>query len=1063
MQNALPIRVRLGPFAVDLKAGELHRGERKARLQEQPFQILLMLVERSGNLVTLEEIKKKLWPNDTVVEFDHSIHTAMKKLRQALEDSAENPRYIETVARRGYRLIMPVESLDSTPGDGPASDEDSSSHDGNEAQSKPEPGVLIGKKLSHYRVLEVVGGGGMGMVYKAEDLKLGRRVALKFLPEELATDSLTLQRFEREARTASSLNHPNICTIHEVEEHEGQPFIVMELMEGETLRDRLASVTAGGKAISLHELLDIAVQIAAGLQAAHEKGIIHRDIKPANIFLTIQGQVKILDFGLAKLTVAATGIAADERGEDGAHGVQTKARRETAIEHSLSRTGMAMGTAGYMSPEQARGEKLDARSDLFSFGMVLYEMATGQRAFSGDTAAILKDAILNHTPAPVRELNSTLPLRLEQIINKALEKNREQRYQHASEIRADLTRLIPRKEPSRAGARRRLVVGGVIALLLVGVSLWWVKRQSSFPREVPELKQRQLTSNSTEDPVAGGSISPDGRYLAYADLRGIHIKELATGEMRTVPQPEELSGLQVNWGIPTNWVADGSRFVANANIAGKPSSIWVIAMVGGAPRKLRNDAYAWAVSRGDPWVAFTTDLGRVNYREMWRMRPDGEQASKLFESDENSGFYGADWSPDGQRLSYLGYREAANKRDVSVESRDLKGGPAIVAVPQGVADWTWSPDGRIIYVRGEEGAFAKGCNFWSIRIDRRSGEPSGTPRRLTNWAGFCMNDPTVTANGKQLAFRKLAAQTTVYVANLEPSGLRIAALRRLALDEGMNYPAAWTADSKAVIYQSYRDGQWTILKKPLDENVGETVVARVKDAGGAPATVSPDGTWVLYPDASNKDGSPATPPIRLMRVAITGGSPELVLSGPIYQGPACAKSPARLCVIAEPTADHKQLAFTAFDPVKGRGGELSRFDTNPTQGAHYVWDLSPDGTRIAILKHSSGAIDILPLNGQASQKVVVKGWSSLLSLNWAADGKSVFASSETKKGAVLLRVDLRGNASVLWEQNGSVAPWNRPEGAGRVSAPWAIPSPDGRHVAIYDWKLSANMWMMENF
>jgi eukaryotic-like serine/threonine-protein kinase len=533
MQNALPIRVRLGPFVVDLKAGELCKGERKARLQEQPFQILLMLVERSGDLVTLEEIKKKLWPNDTVVEFDHSIHTAMKKLRQALEDSAENPRYIETVARRGYRLIMPVESLDSTPGDGPASDEASSSHDGNAAQSKPKPGILIGKKLSHYRVLEVVGGGGMGMVYKAEDLKLGRRVALKFLPEELATDSLTLQRFEREARTASSLNHPNICTIHVVEEHEGQPFIVMELMEGQSLRDRLASVTSGGKAISLHELLDIAVQIAGGLQAAHEKGIIHRDIKPANIFLTTQGQVKILDFGLAKLTVAATGIAADERGEDGAHGVQIKARRETAIEHSLSRTGMAMGTAGYMSPEQARGEKLDARSDLFSFGMVLYEIATGQRAFSGDTAAILKDAILNNTPAPVRELNSTLPLRLEQIINKALEKNREQRYQHASEIRADLNPLIPRKESSRAGARRSLVFGGVIAMLLVGVSLWWVKRQSSFLREVPELKQRQLTSNSTEDPVAGGSISPDGRYLAYADLRGIHIKELATGEMRT--------------------------------------------------------------------------------------------------------------------------------------------------------------------------------------------------------------------------------------------------------------------------------------------------------------------------------------------------------------------------------------------------------------------------------------------------------------------------------------------------------------------------------------------------
>src|SRR5271165_5787246 len=420
MQNALPIRVKLGPFALDLKAGEIHKGERKVRLQEQPFQILLMLVERSGDLATLEEIKKKLWPNDTVVEFDHSIHTAMKKLRQALEDSAENPRYIETVARRGYRLIVPVERLEFTPGDGPASAEDSSSHDGTAAQLKPEPGALIGKKVSHYRVLDVIGGGGMGMVYKAEDLKLGRRVALKFLPEELATDSLTLQRFEREARTASSLNHPNICTVHEVEEHEGQPFLVMELLEGETLWELISKAAGAEKSrLPLERLLDVAIEIADGLDAAHQKGIIHRDIKPANIFVTTQGQVKILDFGLAKLVTDLREVSGDvpqAGGEEAAERVSIQTPLLSRADLSLTRVGVSMGTAGYMSPEQVRGEELDARADLFSFGVILYEMATGQRAFSGDSSAILHNTILKLTPVGALRLNPELPPQLEEII-----------------------------------------------------------------------------------------------------------------------------------------------------------------------------------------------------------------------------------------------------------------------------------------------------------------------------------------------------------------------------------------------------------------------------------------------------------------------------------------------------------------------------------------------------------------------------------------------------------------------------------------------------------------------
>ena len=501
MEIRSPNRVRFGAFELDARAGELLRGTSKVVLQEQPLQVLLMLVEARGEVVTREEIKKRLWPNDTVVEFDHSIHTAIKKLRKALEDPADNPKYVETVARRGYRLVTPVEPGSDSSGQGDLP----RSPDSVLSQGSPS---LIGKKVSHYRVLEIIGGGGMGLVYRAEDLKLGRRVALKFLPEEVAADPLTLQRFEREARTASSLNHPNICTIYEVEEHEGQPFLVMELLEGETLREVIskAQVSASGQRaqLPLERLLDIAIQIAEGLDAAHQKGIIHRDIKPANIFVTTQGHVKILDFGLAKLA-AASETAAEDPGGDHVHELPLRTASPTSIEHSLTRAGTAMGTAGYMSPEQVRGEKLDARTDLFSFGLILYEMTTGLRAFSGDTAAILKDAILNHTPSPVRALNPKAPPRLEQVINKSLEKAREQRYQSAAEIRADLERLTRRT--NRGLVRHwKLVASGVILLAaFAGGILYWRAHRITSLSEKDTIVLADF-ANSTGDTVFDGAL-----------------------------------------------------------------------------------------------------------------------------------------------------------------------------------------------------------------------------------------------------------------------------------------------------------------------------------------------------------------------------------------------------------------------------------------------------------------------------------------------------------------------------------------------------------------------------
>jgi tRNA A-37 threonylcarbamoyl transferase component Bud32 len=404
-------------------------------------------------------------------------------------------------------------------------------------------GPLTGMSISHYRVLEKLGGGGMGVVYKAEDTKLGRLVALKFLPEELSRHREAIGRFQREARAASALNHPNICTVHDIDAEGDRDFIVMELLEGVTLKHQV-----NGKPLPLEQVLELAIQIADALEAAHGKGIIHRDIKPANVFVTARGYIKILDFGLAKLTTRGLAVGGRPVAPDAAMELET-----AAIEQTLTRPGLALGTVSYMSPEQARGEELDPRTDLFSFGALLYEMATGQQAFGSDSIAFVFIAILQKTPPPPSSLNVDLPARLEEIIAKALEKDRSMRYKSASELKADLKRLkrdtdshtaAPARVDDRAAsrglyARRWTTLAATFALAVAALlglrSRWWTP---GGRQPLPEPITRQITFNPTEQPVSLASISPDGKYIAYGDLAGLHLRQIDTGETNLLPVPE---------------------------------------------------------------------------------------------------------------------------------------------------------------------------------------------------------------------------------------------------------------------------------------------------------------------------------------------------------------------------------------------------------------------------------------------------------------------------------------------------------------------------------------------